>query len=243
MTLLSMNQFCLKTAAESEEDGKGKKKSAGGKADALEGEDPPALETIEEVHQVNDEDEIDDANGNNENKDNNDVDKDAKEMSADEEVNEAQSKFGRSLNQPSKLNHSELAGLLSDDVGSTPAEAKHHDAMREIDCLSVACDGNLFDPFDMCDAEFGFVGATGTSFTSAAEPNVVKCNEARKKDPKNWSVAIDREHDGMVVDHEVFKGVPRDEVPDGKLVASSTWAMKQKPSGEKHARVSARGLF
>ena len=87
-----------------------------------------------------------------------------------------------------------------------------------------------------------FVGATGTSFANTTESNVAKHDEAMKKDPKNWSVAVDCEHDGMVTDHEAFEGAPRDEVPDDKLVVSSTWATKQKPRGKKRARVNARGF-
>ena len=38
--------------------------------------------------------------------------------------------------------------MPSDDIGLAPSEVKCHNTMREIGCLSVAYDGDLFDPFD-----------------------------------------------------------------------------------------------
>jgi len=42
-------------------------------------------------------------------------------------------------------------------------------------------------------------------------------------------------------DHGVFKAVPRDEVPEGAKILTSTWAMKKKASGKYRARLNARG--
>lgn len=42
--------------------------------------------------------------------------------------------------------------------------------------------------------------------------------------------------------HKVFKAVPRDQVPKGHLVVSSTWACKKKTNGKHGACINARGF-
>jgi hypothetical protein len=57
---------------------------------------------------------------------------------------------------------------------------------------------------------------------------------------EKWKQAVQEEHERMVT-HGVFKAVPKEEVPKGAKVLSSTWAMKKKASGTFRARLNARG--
>ncbi len=66
-------------------------------------------------------------------------------------------------------------------------------------------------------------------------------NEAVAKDPAGWSGPIEDEWNRMV-DHKVMEVIPKTEVPEGRKIISTTWAMKQKANGVKRARLVARGF-
>jgi hypothetical protein len=55
----------------------------------------------------------------------------------------------------------------------------------------------------------------------------MKYKEAMQTDAKGWTAAVDDEHQHMV-DNEVFKIIHCKDVPRGRRVISTTWAMKQK---------------
>jgi hypothetical protein len=81
----------------------------------------------------------------------------------------------------------------------------------------------------------------GGGFTHTSELIPMKYDEAMKKDPVGWTKAVDEEYERMK-EHEVFKAVPKDSLPPGTKVLSTTWAMKQKANGTKRARLNARGF-
>jgi hypothetical protein len=116
------------------------------------------------------------------------------------------------------------------EVALTQAEIEHHEAMQQFP-------GGEFEP-----GEMACVGAgLGGGFVNAKELHVVKCDQATNgQDKENWKQAVKEEHEGMVM-HGVFKTVPKDEVPMGANVLSSTWAMKKKANGTCRARLNARG--
>jgi hypothetical protein len=52
-------------------------------------------------------------------------------------------------------------------------------------------------------------------------------------------IAVEEEHKRML-DYKVFQTVPRDDVPKGSKIRTSTWAMKKKANGVHRARLNAR---
>ena len=68
----------------------------------------------------------------------------------------------------------------------------------------------------------------------------MKYEEAIAKDPKGWDKAVEKEHE-QVTSHEVFKAMPKDQVPKNAKILTSTWAMKHKADGTLGARVTVRG--
>ena len=91
-------------------------------------------------------------------------------------------------------------------------------------------------------AELACVGAgLGGGFTNTQELHVLKYDEAMAgPDKEQWAKAVEEEHDRMV-QHQVFKPVPPEEIPKGAKILSTTWAMKKKASGKYRARLNARG--
>jgi hypothetical protein len=90
--------------------------------------------------------------------------------------------------------------------------------------------------------EFGCVGAgLGGGFVNTHELHVMKFKQAMQSgDKKNWDQAVIEEHERMEK-HKVWKAVPREAVPGGNKILSSTWAMKKKANGTYRARLNARG--
>lgn len=91
-------------------------------------------------------------------------------------------------------------------------------------------------------AEIMAVGAgIGGGFQHSSELIPMKYEEAMSSgDAPQWEEAVAEEHQRMV-DNKVFKVVPKEEVPRGSKVLTSTWAMKKKSNGKYRARVVARG--
>jgi hypothetical protein len=54
-------------------------------------------------------------------------------------------------------------------------------------------------------------------------------------------VAVEEEYE-RIMKHNVFQEVPRDEVPEGAKILTSTWAMNKKSNGTFRARMNARGF-
>ena len=122
-------------------------------------------------------------------------------------------------------------------------ELQCYETMGELGLLAATCDGNLFDPAEMCCNEFGMVGATGAAFSSTAESIPLKHDEAMaSKDKKHWDKGIVKEHNRMTVENQVFEGVPVSKVPKNKLIVSSTWNMKKMADGTHRPRAVARGF-
>ena len=94
----------------------------------------------------------------------------------------------------------------------------------------------------MTDTEFGCVGAAlGGGFENTTELRPMKYQEAMATaDKSQWEKAVKEEYDRLV-QHKVFKLVPKSLVPKKAKILSSTWAMKKKSNGKFRARVNARG--
>jgi hypothetical protein len=86
------------------------------------------------------------------------------------------------------------------------------------------------------------VGAgIGGGFVNTKESHVMKHDQAiNGPEHQEWKQAVEEEHERMV-EHGVFKVVPKNEMPEGAKVLSSTWAMKKKANGTHRARLNARG--
>jgi hypothetical protein len=90
--------------------------------------------------------------------------------------------------------------------------------------------------------EVACIGAgIGGGCTDTMELHVMKHDQAvNGPEAKEWAIAVEEEHDRML-DHEVFQMVPRDDLPRGSKILTSTWAMKKKVNGVHRARLNARG--
>jgi hypothetical protein len=86
------------------------------------------------------------------------------------------------------------------------------------------------------------VGAgLGGGFENSQELHVMKYKQAMAgKDKKSWEVGVVDEHDRMRK-HKVWEALPREDVPKGHKILSSTWAMKKKSNGTYGTRLKARG--
>jgi hypothetical protein len=96
----------------------------------------------------------------------------------------------------------------------------------------------------MDEEEVGLVGAVGAQFTNTQELSTMTYKQIEKlpvgREKDQWHKAIKEEHDRMV-NNKVFKEVPIQQVPRNSKILSSTWVFKQKPNGDKRARMTARG--
>jgi hypothetical protein len=89
--------------------------------------------------------------------------------------------------------------------------------------------------------DVSLVGAADGTVADTNELRVMKYEEAMRVDPVGWAAAVVDEYKRMV-SSKVFRVIPRSEVPRGRRVISTTWAMKQKANGTKRARLVARGF-
>ena len=99
---------------------------------------------------------------------------------------------------------------------------------------------------DLCkfvNDEICCVGAgLGGGFENTNELKVMKFKEAMNEpDHLEWAKTVEDEHERMGK-HHVWMPVPRDQVPDGSKIITSTWAMKKKLNGTYCARMNARGF-
>ena len=87
--------------------------------------------------------------------------------------------------------------------------------------------------------EYNLVGATGTSYGTTEELQVMNYRQAMKSvNVKDWLKAIKVEHNKMIK-YNVFEVVHKDDVPKGTKIVDYAWAMKKKPSGIYRARLAA----
>ena len=69
----------------------------------------------------------------------------------------------------------------------------------------------------------------------------MKYDEAMATEDKPaWEKEVSKENDRMN-EHDVFDVTPREDVPEGAKILTSTWAMKKKANGTLRGRVNARG--
>lgn len=149
-----------------------------------------------------------------------------------EEQEASATRSGRAVKAPGRLIE-EMGGIAAGDeyeIGLTQAEAKYYEAMK------------AFPEGEFRPGEMACVGAgIGGGFTSTEELHVMKYDEAMETpDVDKWEKSVDEEHDRMEK-NQVFEVTPRDEVPEGAKILTSTWAMKKKASGRFRARLNARG--
>lgn len=115
------------------------------------------------------------------------------------------------------------ANITKNLVGITKAEEKLFQALKTIN-------------------ELGCVGAgVGGGFEHTSELHVMKFDEAMASgNAAEWSKAVEEEHERMV-ENNVWTPVPKDDVPPGAKILTSTWAMKKKSNGKYRARLNGRG--
>ena len=89
--------------------------------------------------------------------------------------------------------------------------------------------------------DVSLVGAADGTVNDTNDLRVMKYEEAMRVDPVGWAAAVVDEYKRMM-SSKVFVVIPRAEVPRGRRVISTTWAMKQKANGTKRARLVARGF-
>jgi len=137
---------------------------------------------------------------------------------------------GRKIQPPRRLIEEMGAIAANYEIGLTHAETNYYEAMRE------------FPEGEFAPGELACVGAgLGGGFSDTHELHVMKYDEAMASaDAEKWKVSVKKEF-GRMEDHEVFEVTPRDSLPQGTKVLTSTWAMKRKANGDLRARVNARG--
>jgi Reverse transcriptase (RNA-dependent DNA polymerase) len=91
-------------------------------------------------------------------------------------------------------------------------------------------------PFDIA-----LVGAADGVVQDTNQLRVMKFKEAMQTDQKGCLVAVEEEYQRMI-DNNVFKIIHRKDVPHGRKVISTIWAMKQKVNGVKCARLVAHSF-
>jgi hypothetical protein len=89
--------------------------------------------------------------------------------------------------------------------------------------------------------DISLVGASEGLVADTNKLRVMKYEEAMMVDPIGWKSAFDDEYARMKA-NGVFKPIHRKDVPKGRKVISTTWAMKQKANGVKLAWLVARGF-
>ena len=101
-------------------------------------------------------------------------------------------------------------------------EDEHEESKTELACVGA-----------------GLVGG----FENTAELHAMTYKEAMKTaDKTQWDLAVKEEHERMI-SMNVWKAVPKDEVPKDAKIITTTWAMKKKANGRFRARVNARGFM
>ena len=153
------------------------------------------------------------------------------EMKVDDEANAVVpqiTRTGRTVKPPTRL--IEEMGTVGYEIALTSAERNYYEAMR------------AFPEEQFQGVEFACVGAgLGGGFENTEELRPLKYDEAMAtEDKRAWERAVDEEYQ-RIKDYDVFKPIPRSNVPEGSKILTSTWSMKKKASGVFRARLTARG--
>jgi hypothetical protein len=151
---------------------------------------------------------------------------DEEHVEEDEPWNDVTTRSGRSVRAPSRL----IAEVGASALGLTKAEENDYALLDQGDEAE-------FDPEELiCIGD-----ALGGGFENTQELHVKKYKEAMKgPDKQKWENAVFEEHERMVK-NQVWRAVPKTDVPRNAKVMSSTWAMKKKSNGTYQARLNARG--
>jgi hypothetical protein len=90
--------------------------------------------------------------------------------------------------------------------------------------------------------ELALVGAgIGTENLDTNKLRVLNYKQAMKsEDVSEWKKEIEAEFEPFKK-YNVFKPVPRSNLPDGEKVLTTTWAFKHKANGSRRGRLNARG--
>ena len=149
-------------------------------------------------------------------------------------LQEAVTRSGRTVTAPARF--IEEIGATVYEIGLTMSEIRYYAAMKEFP------EGE-FAPGEVACGAVACVGAgLGGGFENTKELHVMKYKKAMMtKDVKNWKVAVEDEHNRFK-DSEAWVAMPRDQVPKGEKIITSTWAMKKKSNGVFRARLNARGF-
>jgi hypothetical protein len=141
----------------------------------------------------------------------------------DTEIKEAEAIPGGTLRSGKTFRDIAAANIAAHPIKITTAEVDYLLAMKEL-------------------GELACVGAgIGGGFEHTSELHVLKYNQAMAgPDSDKWTKAVEEEHTRMI-DNEVWKPVPSNQVPKDAKVLTSTWAMKKKSDGTYRARLNARG--
>ena len=86
----------------------------------------------------------------------------------------------------------------------------------------------------------GVGSGLGGGFYNTAELRPMKFKEAMKMDCEGWTKVVDKEHDRMIA-NDVWRPVPRKDVPKNAKILTSTWLCKIKSNRTKLARINGRG--
>ena len=166
------------------------------------------------------------------------VDDDEEAVEPLDEAAPVVTRSGRIVRPPSRYKEDLGAIAMSYEIGLTDAEREYYTTMKEIGEMAFVGAGIGGQGF-----ETAFVGAgLGGGFENTSELHVMKYKEAMAtKDAESWKKAVEEEHERMMK-HNVWKPVPRVEVPKEATTITSTWAMKKKANGTYRARLNARGF-
>jgi hypothetical protein len=154
----------------------------------------------------------------------------SEDMEEEEQIEVEVTRSGRAVKPPTRFIEEIGAAAKQYKIQLTAAEMNYYAAMRE------------FPEGEYSPGEIACVGAgLGGGFVNTKELHVMKYKDAMaSKDAEKWKIAVSEEHQRME-DHGVFQPVPKEEIPDGAKVLTSTWAMKKKSNGTFRARLNARG--
>jgi hypothetical protein len=168
--------------------------------------------------------------GTDEKSDTEDAIKDDDDSGGKATLKEAVTQSGRITSKPMQYIE-EIGATASDyEIGLTMSEIRYYASMKE------------FPEGEFAPGEIACVGAgLGGGFSNTSKLHVMKYNKAMAtENASEWSKAVDQEHDRMV-ESGAWMAVPKESVPQGEKILTSTWAMKKKSNGVYRARLNARG--
>ena len=141
---------------------------------------------------------------------------------------------GREIRAPDRLTYVMEAHC---DLTSTAIELRYQSEMAEIDHAEVTAVLMTRD-----NLEVTVVGAgVGGGFSNTNELKVMNYREAMKsKQAAEWTDEVSNEKDRFDK-YKAVSPVPRNKLPAGTKILTSTWAMKTKSNGKLRGRLNLRG--